>query len=216
MADAIENSRPVEWMRSLFEGQNATPESMIRWMLVAWLVLAVALIALDRLSAMLLGRSRPIVQRPPILARTWRWRRNDYLPTAYSVLPSGTMLAPGPDSRPLAVPVGDVLFVDDEVPAFDPLDLLDQPGIPDHLFWESLVSESHPLFGYENNPRLELGHPPERFNPALGRIQHAARDTELGSVSWPSASPDAVVIDLADDEAFHDHSGTASGPLELE
>jgi len=175
---------PVEWLRELFA--DASAESMFRWMLVAWLVLVVAAIVLDRISALLLGRSRPLTQEPPALARTWRWRRRQLPPSTYSMLPSGTLATPRPGAtRPRSIPLSNrTPAVVEEAPR-DPL-MLERPAIPDQEYWEDMADLATPVFGSENNARLELGRPPERFNPVTGRVEELLRDTSSGTVRWSS------------------------------
>lgn len=205
MSDSISESRLVEWIRELFV--DATPESMIRWMLVAWLVSTAVLVGLDRLSSVLVGRSRPIAQQPPKLARSWRWRKGSLPPATYSMLPSGTMVPPTPSARSASIPLAYV--VDDEVvEAEEPTMLLERPEVDDNEYWRDLVSVTTPLFGYENNSRLELGRPPERFNPVLGRVEQITRVAEQGRVSWPESASDAIAISFDPDEVSGDSPTT--------
>lgn len=184
MSDAVRDSRLVEWVRELFADPSA--ESMIRWMLVAWLVATIGIILLDRLGSTLLGRSKPLTQEPPALARTWRWRRHTSLPTSYSMMPAGTLVTPPPSTAPESIPLATErpeLEIEEQPVA--PLIPSNRPDIADNRFWEGLVSTTHPLFGYENTARLELGRPPERFNPVLGRVEQIDRDPATGAISWP-------------------------------
>lgn len=193
MREDIEDLGPVQWIRDLFE--NATAESMYRWMLVAWVVAVAAFVALDRVSSMLLGRSRPTTQRPPELARKWRWRKQ-LPPATYSMLPSGTLATPRPLALPASIPLS--TRNGDSAERLPELPMLTRASVPESDYWEDLASVSAPLFGYENNPRLELGRPPERYNPIRGRVEALRRDTDSGAVSWfGDDGVAAVTVDLS-------------------
>ncbi len=196
MADAIDEFWLVEWLRDLFA--DASAESMYRWMLVAWVIAVGGLILLDRIGSMLQGRSKPRVQTPPALARLWRWRRSE-APTTYSALPAGTVFDSGyarqlPPSIPLArsTPIEDA-----ELVVLEPEQLLapelEAPGprmlpagpVPNDRYWRQAADPHEPVFGLENNVRLELGRPPERYNPITDRIETLERDPVSGIARWP-------------------------------
>ena len=190
MSETIDESAPIEWLRDLFD--DASAASMYRWMMVAWLVAVGALIALDRIGWSLQGRTKPKTQTPPLRARLWRWRRAD-APTLYSPLPSRTVVFEGsspqlPPSIPLArsAPIEDaeLVVMDDDPVETAPL-MLGTGPIPNDRYWRLVADPSEPIFGLENNVRLELGRPPERYNPITDRIETLERDAHNGIASWP-------------------------------
>ena len=197
MSETIDELPPIDWLRDLFE--DASAASMYRWMMVAWAVAVGGLIALDRIGWSLQGRSRPHRQTPPLRARLWRWRRSDP-PALFTPLPSRTVVFEGssprvPSSIPLArsTPIEEAEVVTDmdepdEVDA-GPLMLASGP-IPNDRFWRLVADPDEPIFGLENNVRLELGKAPERYNPITDRIETIERDPATGIARWPR--PDGI------------------------
>lgn len=198
MSETIDELPPIEWLRDLFE--DASAASMYRWMMVAWIVAVGGLIALDRVGWSLQGRSKPRSQTPPLRARLWRWRRADP-PPLFTPLPSRTVVFEGssprvPPSIPLArsAPIEEaelVLpeFVDADDAEAEPLMLAAGP-IPNDRYWRLVADPDEPVFGLENNVRLELGKPPERYNPITDRIETMDRDAGTGIARWPR--PDGI------------------------
>lgn len=197
MNERVEDSRLVEWIRELFT--DASTESMIRWMLLAWLALAVGAVILDRISTALLGRSRPLVQQPPESAREWRWRRA-LPPASYSMLPSGTTVSEGSRPQAQSIPLADPHPVADASP------VLALPAAPLNNvdYWANAADPASPVFGYENIARLQDRRPPERYNPVLLAIEVLERDEESGQVTWPCMG-DALRLGF-DGHAAHDES----------
>ena len=108
MSEAFNSFGPVEWFSEQFADPSAA--SMFRLVLIAWAVLALVSIVLDRFGSLLLGRSRPLAQHPPERARAWRWGQRTP-PENYSLLPPGIAGVPRlepevPIERPLALPPG--------------------------------------------------------------------------------------------------------------
>lgn len=178
MKERVEDSRLVEWIRELFA--DASTESMIRWMLLAWLALAVGAIVLDRVSTALLGRSRPLLQQPPESAREWRWRRA-LAPAGYSMLPSGTTVSEGSRPQAQSIPLADPRPDETATP------ILALPAAPLNNvdYWANAANPASPVFGYENVARLQDHRPPERYNPVLLAIEVLERDEVSGEVKWP-------------------------------
>lgn len=121
----------------------------------------------------------------------------------YSLLPSRTVTFEGsapqlPKSIPLArsAPIEDaeLIELDDDLP-FDlepsPQLMLTSGPVPNDRYWRRAADPTGPVFGLENNVRLELGRPPERYNPITDRIETLERDAETGIASWPR--PEGVV-----------------------
>lgn len=194
MSEWFNDLAPVEWFRDQFVDPSAW--SMFRLMMLSWVVAALVFIALDRLNAMLLGRSRPLAQEPPHRARAWRWGRQAPPPN-YSPLPAGTMVpstvpvvaAPVPLERPvLALDTGEEAVV--AAPA------LPNPALPleDDAFWRLFADDDAPVFGYENGLRVGDGKPPERYNPVTGKIETLRRNTAAGTLSWSWLPDDPHVI----------------------
>lgn len=179
MKERVQDLRLVEWIRELFT--DASTESMIRWMLLAWLALAVGAVVLDRVSTALLGRSRPLVQKPPESAREWRWRRA-MPPASYSMLPSGTTVSEGSRPRAQSIPLADPRRTQHatSVLALPPAPLSNVD------YWAKAADPTSPVFGYENVARLQDHRPPERYNPVLLAIEVLERDEESGEMTWPS------------------------------
>lgn len=198
MSETIDELPPIEWLRDLFE--DASAASMYRWMMVAWVVAVIGLIALDRIGWSLQGRSKPRHQTPPLRSRLWRWRRVDP-PALFTPLPSRTVVFEGssprvPPSIPLArsTPVEEAELVGAEEAGADgapaaPL-MLSAGPVPNDRFWRLVADPDEPIFGLENNLRLQLGKPPERYNPITDRIETIERDAGTGIVRWPR--PDGV------------------------
>ncbi len=189
MSEWFNTFGPVEWFGAQFE--DPTAASIFRLVLISWGVAAAAFIGLDRLGAVLLGRSRPLVQAPPERARAWRWGRKE-IPSNYSMLPAGTTvetlpsLTAGPAlSRPSPVAAG-MLAETIRVP--DPAGPLD-----DADFWRLFDEESAPLFGFENGLRLREGKAPERFNPVTREVESLERYREDGILLW-NWSPTSTTI----------------------
>ncbi len=179
MTEFFQTFEPVEWFTSQF--QDPTAASLFRLVLISWAAAAVAYIGLDRMGAVLLGRSRPVAQVPPVRARGWRWGRS-VPPANYSMLPPGTIqttpnVAMGANlDRPTAVAAG-MLAQTIRVP--DPAGPLD-----DEEFWQLFDEESAPLFGFENGMRLRLGEAPQRYNPVTREVESLERHREQGVLLW--------------------------------
>jgi hypothetical protein len=222
MSEAIDDFGPIEWLRELFA--DASAESMYRWMLAAWLVAAAVLIALDRVGWSLQGRSKTRTQTPPRLARLWRWRRADP-PATYSMLPSRTVVFEGSTPRlPQSIPLARSAPIEDAeiVVAANGTDVLVEDGtgerlmlapgpMPNDRYWRSAADRREPIYGLENHVRLEIGRPPERYNPVSDRIETLERDPDTGIASWPR--PDDLVwrglgLGLDDPEAGPDTAST--------
>lgn len=198
MSEAFNDFGPVEWFRNQFV--DASAASLFRLVLVSWLVLAIVLIATDRLGTLLLGRSRPLAQQPPVRARAWRWGSRTP-PENYSLLPPGVLDVPRVETarvvnRPLALPA-----------AFSTADLADSALstegdswdlLDDVDFWQLHASDDRPLFGFENASRLRKGGPPERYNPVTGRAEALVRDGEDRSISWPPITRSVFVLGSED------------------
>lgn len=198
MSDAFNEFGPVEWFREQFV--DASAASLFRLVILSWLVAALVWIAADRLGSVLLGRSRPLAQEPPVRARAWRWGRRTPPPN-YSLLPPGVAAVPvvasavvveRPTTSPLAElplasqPIGEVSF-DDPIP--DPSIALDDPE-----FWKLFADQESPLFGFENATKLSHGEAPERYNPVIGRVEQLARDREQSTISWPHEADSTLLI----------------------
>lgn len=150
---------PVEWFREQFEGcpedaltcDSISAQELFRFVLIAWVVAAVVLIALDRLGSGLWGRSRPLAQEPPQLARSWRWGRKPP-PANYSLLPPGTTVqsaAPTlPETTPVERPVLPALPVGGAVVpgAASTVTLID-PGsdVSDNEYWNTFAGSVSPI-----------------------------------------------------------------------
>lgn len=198
MSEWFDDLRVVEWFRDQFADPSAT--SMFRLVLLAWVATAIVLIATDRFGAMLLGRSRPLAQEPPVRARAWRWGRRTPPPN-YSLLPPGVAAVPQvttpvaldrPTSNPLAeLPVAaqqldDITFGE---PLPDPSADLD-----DVSFWRLFADAESPLFGFENAARLARGEAPERYNPIAGRVEALERDRDAAVITWPNRADSTLLI----------------------
>lgn len=200
---------PVRWFREQFincpelqaDCEPLTASNLFRFVIIAWLVAAVVFIAMDRLGASILGRSRPLAQEPPEKARTWRWRRRPPPPN-YSLLPAGTVVQaaavtappqpvaavePAPRPAELETPVG----AEPEV-----VGRLPDPGIDvgDKDYWRLVSAEPAPFFGLENAARLTDGDAPQRFNPVLGKVETLSRAPDDNTLWWPEIADD--VLDL--------------------
>lgn len=193
MSDWFNEFGPVEWFRDQFVDPSAA--SVFRLMLISWVVAAVVFIVLDRMGSLLLGRSRPLAQEPPLRARTWRWGRHEP-PTNYSLLPPGSTVAstvpaiaaPIRLERPqLALEQGEIAPVAPRFP--DPASPLD-----DDAFWRLFADDDAPVFGYENGLRLGNGQQPERYNPVTGRVETLRRNETAGTLSWSWLPDDPHVI----------------------
>lgn len=193
MSDWFNEFGPVEWFRDQFVDPSAA--SVFRLMLISWVVAAVVFIALDRMSSLLLGRSRPLAQEPPVRARAWRWGRHAP-PENYSLLPAGSTVeatvpaiaAPVPLARPqLALETGEIAPGPPRLP---------DPGSPldDDSFWRLFADDDSPVFGYENGLRLSNGQQPERYNPITGRVETLRRNELAGTLSWSWLPDDPHVI----------------------
>ncbi|NNC79034.1 MAG: hypothetical protein HKN94_02680 [Acidimicrobiales bacterium] len=180
MRERVEDSRLVEWIRELFSDADAI--SMIRWMLLAWLALAVGAVILDRISTALLGRSRPLVQKPPAAAREWRWRRA-IAPATYSMLPSGTTVSEGTAARPQSIPLAQP---QPQLQAPAPPLALPAAPMSNNDYWARAADPTSPPFGYENVARLQDALPPERYNPVLLAVEALEREEQSGELAWPS------------------------------
>ncbi len=194
MTDDIADFGPVSWMGDLFE--NATAESMYRWVILAWVVAVVAFVALDRLGSGLLGRSRPLVQPPPVRARAWRWGRRTP-PPQYSLLPPGAIAPEATPARPAieSIPIVERRALppaptDEDQPSTIP----PRPWLSDAEYWPTLADDVAPVFGYENNPRLAQGQAPERFNPVTGRVESLDRNPLDGALVWPGTESARLVV----------------------
>jgi len=191
MSEWFNELGPVEWFSEQFV--DPTAWSVFRLMMLSWVVAAVVLIALDRVSTMLLGRSRPLAQEPPVRARTWRWGRATP-PSNYSAFPAGTM-------APSTVPtIGSAIKLsrpeldeDDAGPGALPFPDAALP-LDDNDFWRLFTDDSAPIFGYENGLRLADGNPPERYNPITGRVEPLKRNEVAGTLSWSWLPDDPTVI----------------------
>lgn len=192
MSEAFNEFGPVQWFQDQFVDASAT--SLFRLVLLSWLVLAIVLIASDRLGAVLLGRSRPLAQHPPALARAWRWGRRTP-PANFSLLPPGVSAAPTLETihfveRPLAL-----------LPGPDQPDPLDPQGesemwitLDDADFWRLQSADERPIFGFENGTRLGKGEAPQRYNPVIGRVETLTRNSDDGSLAWPEAATSILVL----------------------
>jgi hypothetical protein len=191
MRERIEDSRFLEWLRELFT--DASAESMFRWVIVAWAILVLAMVVMDRFGSGLLGRSRPLVQAPPERARTWRWGRRTP-PTTYSLLPTGTTL-PGVSSA-ASTPAESIPLSTRPLAAI-PERSSASMVVPNLVYWQDAADPVAPLFGYENNERLGNGEAPERYNPITGRVEALDRDERTGRLYWPgdSESPNRLGVD---------------------
>lgn len=190
MTDDLNDSRPIEWLRGLFE--DASAESMFRWVIVAWLVLVFSMVVLDRFGAGLLGRSRPLLQSPPERARTWRWGRRTP-PSTYSLLPTGTLA----EAAPRAVPeLAESIPLSTRPVAALPAAVL--APVDNTTYWIDAANPAAPRFGYENVDRLSDGAAPERYNPITGRVESLDRDGETGALVWPGDATDPVILGAPD------------------
>ncbi len=207
---------PVEWFREQFEGcpedaltcDSISAQELFRFVLIAWVVAAVVLIALDRLGSGLWGRSRPLAQEPPQLARSWRWGRKPP-PANYSLLPPGTTVqsaAPTlPETTPVERPVLPALPVGGAVVpgAASTVTLID-PGsdVSDNEYWNTFAGSVSPIFGHENDDRLGRGNAPERYNPISGRVESLRRDQDAAELYWDWAPESVATIgdDLVEEE----------------
>lgn len=174
-------NRLVEFVVELFATADA--ESMFRWVLLAWAVVVVASVFGDRISSVLLGRSKPRVQRPPTGARGWRWRRRIPPPT-YSLHPVGTVGTDQPrvsTSIPLTLPAGSstgrMMLVERR--------WLVRTDLDNDDFWMKHANDASPIFGIENHSKLRRGEAPERFNPLTRRVERLRRDPDTGALHWP-------------------------------
>lgn len=194
---------PVEWFRDQFaecpEGaldcDSIGAPDLFRFVLIAWAVAAVALIALDRLGSGLFGRSRPLAQEPPAKARAWRWGRQAP-PENYSLLPPGTTVQQSEPPPVLAMAPVDRPALTTSTPD-QPAQSLSSVALPggevsNDAFWKALAVSSAPLFGLENQERLNSGLHPERYNPVTGRVETLDRD-EMGQISW-AWSPESTTV----------------------
>lgn len=198
MSEWFNDLAPVEWFSEQFVDPSAW--SIFRLMMLAWVFAAAVLIVLDRINTMLLGRSRPLAQEPPVRARMWRWR-NATPPENYSAFPAGTMVpatvpviaSPVPLERP-ALPSQ----VDEDEQEEQPENsvLLPDPAMPmdDDDFWRLFANDEAPVFGYENGVRVSNGNPPERYNPITGRVEALLRSEAAGTLSWSWLPDDPNVI----------------------
>lgn len=189
MSEWFNSLGPVEWFGAQFE--DPTAASIFRLVLISWGVAAAAFIGLDRVSAILLGRSRPLVQAPPERARGWRWG-SQQAPANYSLLPAGTVI----DSVP-ALPAGPELDRPSPVAAgmlAETIRVPDPAGpLEDADFWRLFDEERAPLFGFENGLRLRDGKAPERFNPVTRKVESLERYREDGILLW-TWSPESTTI----------------------
>lgn len=210
MTDWFLSLGPVEWFRDQFtdcpEGAGScealTASDLFGLVLVSWLVLAVVLVALDRLRSAVDGRSRPLAQIPPERARTWRWGRKTP-PPDFSLLPAGTVvsrpqapqLAVAATARPLALPSAEVSH-DAHTLWIGP-----DPGVEldDTDFWQLFSRDDATVFGMENTSRLRNGKAPERYNPVSGRVEPILRNQTEATLLWPWPTAHKVVVGAPDD-----------------
>ena len=184
---------PVEWFRQQFVDPSAW--SIFRLMLLSWAVAGATFIGLDRLSSLLLGRSRPLAQEPPALARTWRWGRQAP-PETYSLLPAGTTVqATVPTiAAPVLLerPLGELTAGGPVTPRVQ----IHDPSLPmdDPTFWRLFSKDTAPVFGFENETRLGKGDSPERYNPVTGRVESLERIEAEGILLWPWQSEDPHIV----------------------
>ncbi len=192
MSELFNDLGPVEWFTAQFE--DPTAASLFRLVLISWAAAAVVYIGLDRLGAVLLGRSRPLAQEPPVRARTWRWGKNAP-PSHYSLLPPGvTASTPRPVvstgasfDRPSAVAAG-MLAHTIRVP--DPAGPLE-----DDEFWQLFDEEGAPLFGFENGLRLHAGEAPERYNPITRKVESLHRHRDEGILLWQWSPSSTTIVE---------------------
>ena len=200
MNELFQDFGPVQWFTEQFEDPSAA--SIFRLVLISWVVAGAAYIGLDRLAAMLLGRSRPLAQAPPTRARAWRWGRHQP-PSNYSLLPPGTTVTssqavasstagrPARAAAPLLLERPSLVeaeMLTDTIRVPDPAGPLD-----DKAFWQLFDEQSAPVFGYENGPRLAEGQAPERYNPVTRRVETLGRHQAEGILLW-DWSPNATTI----------------------
>ena len=202
---------PVEWFREQFEGcpedalncDSISAQELVRFVLIAWLVAAVVLIALDRLGNGLWGRSRPLAQEPPTLARSWRWGRKTP-PANYSLLPPGTTIpsvAPTlPETTPTERPSLPALPAATTAPGQTATITLLSPGseLADSAYWNTFAGSASPIFGHENDDCLKRGKSPERYNPIRGRVETLRRDRDAAELRW-EWTPESVATVGFDD-----------------
>ncbi len=195
MSEWFNSFGPVEWFGEQFQDPSA--RSVFRLMLLSWVFAAVVFIGLDRVGAVLLGRSRPLAQEPPVRARAWRWGRRTP-PANYSLLPPGSTVestvpvvaAPTPLARPQLLELEPGEISDPAKPT------LPDPSMPldDDAFWRLFADDDAPVFGYENGLRLGNGQAPERYNPITGRVEKLRRNESAGTLSWSWLPDDPHVI----------------------
>ncbi len=195
MSEWFNDLGPVEWFGEQFE--DPTAWSIFRLMLLSWVFAGFAFIGLDRVGAVLLGRSRPVAQEPPVRARAWRWGRHTP-PENYSLLPPGSTVAstvpvvaaPVALSRPQLLELGPGDSAGPQQP------ILPDPSLPldDAAFWQLFADDDAPVFGYENGLRLGNGQPPERYNPITGRVENLQRNKSAGTLTWAWLPDDPHVI----------------------
>ena len=191
MSDWFTSLGPVVWFGEQFT--DASAWSVFRLMLLSWVFAAAAFIGLDRLGAMLLGRSRPLAHEPPERARSWRWGTGAPPPN-YSLLPPGTMVestvpvitTAAAVDRPLALMAGDTT----------PIVRLPDPALPldDEAFWRLFADDEAPIFGFENGTRLSKGEAPERYNPVTGYLESLQRDQHGGTLHWEWQPDDPIIV----------------------
>ena len=209
LSEWFQSLGPVQWFRDQFAEcpenavncESISAPDLFQFVLLAWLVAAIALIALDRLGSGLFGRSRPLAQEPPMRARTWRWGRQTP-PENYSLLPPGTTVSqPEPPALTMELVDRPALTTGGSSEPVRSLSNVDLPGpeVPNATFWKALSLDTAPLFGLENHGRLEGGLPPERYNPVSGRVESLQRD-DSGQIRWPfrAKSTTAVGVELDD------------------
>lgn len=214
MSEWFQSLGPVEWFREQFAGcpegvtdcDSISAQDMFQFVLIAWLIAAVVLIALDRLGSGLFGRSRPLAQVPPTRARTWRWRRQTP-PENYSLLPPGTAL-PTPEQAPsidLVETVNRPELTTRSEAATQPNASANVPSavssgsligatITNAELWRAYSNDPVPTFGLENQERLAQGLAPERYNPVSGRVESLHRNTETAEILWPGTPQSVTTI----------------------
>lgn len=193
MSDWFNDLGPVQWFGEQFE--DPTAWSIFRLMLLSWVFAAAAFIGLDRVGTVLLGRSRPLAQEPPVRARTWRWGRRTP-PANFSLLPPGSTIESTVPvvAAPVALARPQMLELGAGTTATQPI--LPDPGLPldDDAFWRLFADDDAPVFGYENGLRLGNGQAPERYNPITGRVEKLRRSEAAGTLSWSWLPDDPHVI----------------------
>jgi len=229
MMEFFDSLPPVRWFREQFincpelatDCEGLTASDLFRFVILAWVFAAVVFIAMDRLGASILGRSRPLAQEPPERARTWRWRRRTPPPPNYSLLPAGTVVQSAPpqpvamvEQAPRPIDLTPVEGKPDEI-ELEVASRLPDPGIDvdDNDYWRLVGTEPAPFFGLENAARLSDGDAPERFNPVLGRVETLSRAPDDNTLWWPEMADD--VLDLREIE--HDETEEdGKGPIAIE